>query len=228
VSVAPLGVASRRQFLKFGGATAAAVALVDVASTRPSGAATNGCSGTCTTTTVWMLAADWGYPRGPGGKTHLVSRASRNAAANRLARTQQDALDMNLHKCSYAPAIGVEVCQARADAAFATSAADWTSPWNGTTVSVLDLRRLPADQDPFACPASQPVAGPGSASAQARGSVSPSVNPSTANSVSFAFTGGPDRRWLLLGAGAVTVGTLLRGLSGTPRTARELDTARDP
>ncbi len=214
-----------------GGGTAAAVALVDIASMRSSVAATTGCSGTaCTTTTVWMLDPDWGYPRGPGGKTRLVSRASRLAATNRLARTHPEALDMNLHKCSYAPAIGVEVCKARSDAAFATWAADWSNPWNGTTVSVLDLRRVPADQDPFACPASSPIAGPTSAAGTEAGRISPSLSTKAgaATSGALAFTGSADRRLLFIGAGALAAGTLLRMLNGNPRTpAHQIDTTPD-
>jgi hypothetical protein len=225
----PTRTRSRREFLVLGGGTVAAVTLADLGSMRGSGAATTGCSGVaCTTTKVWMLDPDWGYARGPSGKTRLVSRASRLGAANRIARTQPEALDMNLHKCSYAPAISVDVCKVRADAAFATFATDWDNPWNGTTVSVLDLRRVPADHDPFACPASSPIACPTSPAATTAGSSSPSlgVKADGASSGPLAFTGSADRRLLFLGAGAVAAGTLLRALGGRPRTpADEVDTS---
>jgi hypothetical protein len=223
VSDAPPRSRSRREFLILGGGGAAAVALIDVASMRASVAATAGCSGNaCTTTTVWMLEPDWGYPRGHSGKTRLVSRASRLAAANRVARTQVEALDMNLHKCSFAPAFGVDVCKDRADTAFATWAADWNNPWNGTTVSVLDLRRVSADQDPFACPAS--VAG------RETGSTSSSFGAKAGAGTSgpLAFTGSADRRLLFLGAATLAAGTLARALGGKPRTAAHpIDTTPD-
>jgi hypothetical protein len=217
----------RRRFLAAGAASIVTLAVVDRLSLTAHAASV--CSaGTCSTTTVWMLAADWGYPKGPHGKTRLVSRASRLGAANRVARTEQEALDMNLHKCSFAPAIEVEVCEARADAAFATWATDWNNPWNRATVSVLDLRRLPADQDLFACPASSPTADPTSPSSGENGLTPASLGAQSpagaATSGGLAFTGGTDRRLLFVGAGAIVAGTLLRALGGkTPTPAHEID-----
>ena len=102
---------NRREFLVVGGAAAASLAFV--ASTGMSAAATGCTDGSCSTTTVWMLEPDWGYAWGPHAKTRLISRASRGAAANRVARTEADALDMNLHRCSFAPAVAVSVCAPR-------------------------------------------------------------------------------------------------------------------
>lgn len=97
------------------------------------------------TLTVWKLAADWREPRGPHGKTALESRASRNAAANRYARTERDALDMNLHRCSWAPAVPVAVCRAAFERAWDDLARPWSNPWNGRTVVLLDRRWILAD-----------------------------------------------------------------------------------
>ena len=201
---------SRRTFLVLSAATATTVALVDFAGVGSSAAATGPCaSGDCSTTTLWMLDPDWGYPRGPHAKTRLVSRASRAAVANRMARTEADALSMNLHKCSFAPAVGVPVCTSRADRAFDSWARDWNNPWSGDTVSVLDLRHVPADADLFACAASAPAAvdravgAPGGATTSTSGLTGPH---------SLAFTGASDRRALFIGVGALAAGAVLRAL----------------
>jgi hypothetical protein len=183
---------TRRQFIAVGAVTVTAASLDRFS--LPAYAAGDAL-GSCPKTTVWMLDPDWGYLRGPHGKTRLVSRASRLAAENRVARTEQEALDMNLHKCSFAPAIPIEVCADRAVTAFASGATDWNNPWNGSTVSVLDLRRLPANEGLFAASASSSPGGAGP----------------------LAFTGSGDRRLLFMGAGAAALGTALRMLSRNPR-----------
>ena len=175
---------------------------------RASFASTTDCSaGACATTTVWMLDRDWGYPRGPHAKTRLVSRASRAAAANRIARTEADTLDMNLHLCSWAPAVAVQLSATRVDATFESYATNWANPWSGTTVSLVDMRSLPADFDPFDCPASSPVAQP---TAPTRGSGEPGESLAVLGAESrttpggaapLAFTGGTDRRLLFTGLG---------------------------
>lgn len=121
----------RRQLLAAGGSVGAAAFL-----------AVGGRAGAATgTMTVWKLSPDWGTPRGPHGKTHLHSNASRRAAANRFALTRADAEAMNLHKCSFAPAVPVTVDAAAFLALWGAAASPWTSPWSGTTVRLLDLRR---------------------------------------------------------------------------------------
>jgi hypothetical protein len=55
------------------------------------------------TMVVWQLATSWDEPRGPHKKTSLRSNASRRAAANRFARSEKEALNLNLHACSWAP-----------------------------------------------------------------------------------------------------------------------------
>ena len=97
-----------------------------------------------TSATVWQLDRDWGYPRGPYGKTRLVSRASRRAAQNRIALSEQQALDTNLHPCSFAPAVAHTVCAATLAALWDDRSYEWTNPWNGTVVRVLDRRHLSA------------------------------------------------------------------------------------
>jgi hypothetical protein len=92
------------------------------------------------TMTVWTLSPDWGTPRGPHGKMRLHSNASRRAAANRYALTRADAEAMNLHKCSFAPAVPVTVDAAAFMALWNALAAPWTSPWSGTTTQLIDLR----------------------------------------------------------------------------------------
>ncbi len=228
----------RRQFLVAGAASIAAIASVDFFSASAHAATTCG-AGSCTTTTVWMLDPDWGYARGPHGKTRLVSAASRRAAANRVARTEAEALDMNLHQCSFAPAVAVDVCAARADDAFAAGAADWNNPWNGATVSVLDLRRLPAGSDLFGCPAATPaIADPSSPSSGPTGGsgtgpqelapqeLGAEARAASASPGQLAFTGSSDRGLLLAGAGAVVVGTVLRLVGRRDRAEADAADAR--
>lgn len=118
-------------------------------------AAFGGSAGATTrdTITVWQLATEWREPRGPHGKTRLRSRASRNAARHRFALTRADAENMNLHKCSWAPAVPVVVSRQRFLELWDVLAYDWTNPWNGQTVRLLDSRhvhRVPNGADRFA------------------------------------------------------------------------------
>lgn len=94
------------------------------------------------TRTVWRLDPDWGYPRGPHGKTRLNSRASRSAAQHRYALTRQDAERMNLHLCSFAPAIPVVVDADAFDELWTGLSHQWTSPRSGITVRLLDDRQV--------------------------------------------------------------------------------------
>ncbi len=185
-------IPSRRHFLATGATTVAALALSNPLAV-PAGAATSsGChAGSCATGTGWMLATDWTEPRGPHGKTRLESRASRTAAANRLARSEAEALDMNLHLCSWAPAVEVPVCAPQLDAAFAAYGRTWQNPWNGSQVSLVDRRWLPADFDVFTCPAASTEVAPAGSG--------------------LAFTGASSRRLLFTGiAAALTGGAVLR------------------
>lgn len=104
------------------------------------------------TTTVWQLATEWTTPRGPHGKTRLVSRASRQAATHRVARSEADALAMNLHPCSWAPAVPVVVSVDPFDEWWDAHAEPWTNPWNGSTVEILDLRHVTATEPATANP----------------------------------------------------------------------------
>jgi hypothetical protein len=222
---------SRRQFLAFAGAVAVATACSDAVPSSALAATSSGCSGdACSTGTAWILDPAWGYARGPHAKTRLVSGASRAAAANRIARTEADALNMNLHQCSWAPAIPTSVCATQFDAAFGKYARDWDSPWNDTTVPLLDKRWLPADFDLTVCPVStdpsQPRSSPITAGAHA---TPPATADAKATADALAFTGGGTRRLLFAGVGAVLVGTLLRRLEGSSSTvaARQRVTDRD-
>lgn len=152
---------TRRRLLA--GAAAAGLGLVGgLVRARPTLA---GCDGACGTLTVWMLHPDWGYPRGPHGKTALRSRASRRAAAHRIARSAADAEHMNLHLCSFAPPRPVQVCEHRFLAAWSRHARPWRNPWNGRTVQLLDTRWLPASLDLWSCPTSEAPVVPVAASA---------------------------------------------------------------
>lgn len=127
----------RRHFLCWS-LTTTAVAMV--AHSPVAGAATD-----CATTEVFMLDADWGYPRGPHAKTRLVSRASREAAANRVALTEADADAMNLHLCSFAPPRAVTVRRSELLTLWATFSYTWHNPWADRDVTILDLRHVLAD-----------------------------------------------------------------------------------
>lgn len=93
---------------------------------------------------MWQLDPDWGYPRGPHAKTRLVSNASRRAAQNRIALSEEDALEMNLHLCSFAPAVAHTVCAATFADLWQRHSYGWTNPSSGTVVQVLDRRHLSA------------------------------------------------------------------------------------
>lgn len=164
---------------------------------RPSRAAAAACDGTCGTLTAWMLEPDWGHPRGPNGKTRLISRASRRAAAHRLARSAADAEDMNLHLCSFAPPRPVQVCEHRFLAAWDRYARPWRNPWKGVTVRLLDTRWLPADLDLWSCPASETPVVPASTG--------------TAGTAGLAGTGLDPRAAVVAGAGALAAGAILAG-----------------
>lgn len=97
---------------------------------------------TCPRMTVWHLETNWAQPRGPNGKTRLVSRASRRAAQHRYALTNQDALDMNLHLCSWAPASATEVCRETFMGLWNELAYEWNSPWLGRSVRLFDIRHV--------------------------------------------------------------------------------------
>jgi len=97
-------------------------------------------AGTCDTMTVWQLATDWDEPRGPNGKTRLISRASRRAARHRYALSAADAQDMNLHLCSFAPAVPRTVRRVEFMAVWNAASYDWANPWNSQVVRLLDSR----------------------------------------------------------------------------------------
>lgn len=97
-------------------------------------------AGACDTMTVWQLSADWDEPRGPNGKTRLISRASRRAARHRYALSAADAQDMNLHLGSFAPAVPRIVRRVEFMAVWNAVSYDWTNPWNSRVVRLLDSR----------------------------------------------------------------------------------------
>jgi len=97
--------------------------------------------GNCEQLTVYKLSPDWGYPRGPNAKTKLRSRASITAAEHRYALTAADAEAMNLHLCSYAPAVPTEVCKAAFMTLWDGGGYEWLSPFKDKTVRIFDSRR---------------------------------------------------------------------------------------
>lgn len=142
---------SRRKFLVGAATTTVALGSMQAVASAQNAdvtdqGATHICDGECGTMTAWRLDPDWGYPRGPHGKTRLESKASRNAAKNRWALTEQDALDMNLHLCSWAPAVPVEVQTCAFMHIWNHNGAgsyEWKNPWNDTKVQIFDERCLP-------------------------------------------------------------------------------------
>jgi hypothetical protein len=97
--------------------------------------------------TVWHLETDWAQPRGPHAKTRLVSRSSRRAAQHRYALTEADALAMNLHLCSWAPAAATEVCSEAFMSLWDEAAYDWHNPWLDQSVHIFDIRSVAALAD---------------------------------------------------------------------------------
>jgi hypothetical protein len=143
----------RRGFLALAGAGGLALVAGSAGSARAASAGP--------TITVWQLDPDWGYPRGPHAKTRLISRASRRAAANRYALSEQDALDMNLHLCSFAPAVERTVSAATFGGLWDLVSYEWTNPSSGTVVRVLDRRHLSAAEAASLDRAAAPAAGGG-------------------------------------------------------------------
>lgn len=141
----------RRRFLGYsaGAATLAALAVPSVAEAQQeaSGPTQSG-SGpdvVCDTMVVYRLQSSWDTPRGPHGKTELNSNASKTAAAHRWALTEKDALDMNLHKCSWAPAEAVVVAREPFMEIWSSNHAGsytWENPWNGSSPRIYDSRCL--------------------------------------------------------------------------------------
>jgi hypothetical protein len=127
----------RRQFLGWG--------LVGTVTLAAAGTGIAAAALTPATMEVFQLEPDWGTPRGPHGKLRLLSTASRRAAANRIALNTDDALAMNLHPCSFAPARAVTVSTAAFTALWTDFSYVWHNPWANTDVRILDLRRVLAD-----------------------------------------------------------------------------------
>jgi len=99
----------------------------------------------CDTMVVYRLQSSWDLPRGPHGKTTLSSNASKTAAKHRWALTQNDALNMNLHKCSWAPAEAVVVAKEPFMQIWSSDHAGsytWKNPWNGSAPRIYDSRCL--------------------------------------------------------------------------------------
>lgn len=92
--------------------------------------------------TAWRLDPDWGFARGPNNKTRLFSNASRQAAAHRWAIAEADALDMNLHLGSWAPAVQVLVDRTAFMQMFDAAGYVWQNPWKNVGVRILDDRHV--------------------------------------------------------------------------------------
>ena len=129
---APRAPVARRHVLWAAGALGGATAVVW--SAAPAGATPSA--------VVWQLDPDWGYPRGPHGKTRLRSNAARQAAAHRYALTQADAEAMNLHKCSFAPPVAVPIDDESFATLWGSLSYDWTNPATGQVVRILDDRHV--------------------------------------------------------------------------------------
>ncbi len=87
------GDLDRRSFFRVGAvAGGAALALATIGGIRPVGAAES-------TTTVWRLDANWGYPVGPKSKTHCVCNACHRHAANKIFASESDAIAGRIHIC---------------------------------------------------------------------------------------------------------------------------------
>lgn len=127
---------SRRTALTGLGLTAVGVSTANVATADTAGT----CGPLGATMTVWMLASEWETPRGPHGKTRLVSNASRIAAANRYALTEEDALKMNLHVCSWAPAVPITVRRDEFMKLWDETSYIWHNPWLDEDVRIFDAR----------------------------------------------------------------------------------------
>lgn len=143
---------SRRKFLArtavAGGTVAATAILADPVHAQEGNPQLPSCETSCELDdlmVVWHLQTDWGFPRGPHGKTKLKSKASKIAAKHRWALTEQDALDMNLHLCSWAPAVPVLVNKCAFMSIWDHDGAGsytWANPWNGADVNLFDTRCL--------------------------------------------------------------------------------------
>jgi hypothetical protein len=61
--------------------------------------------------------------------------------------TEADALDMNLHLCSWAPAASTEVCSEAFMGLWDEAAYDWHNPWLDKPVHIFDIRSVAALAD---------------------------------------------------------------------------------
>jgi hypothetical protein len=61
--------------------------------------------------------------------------------------TEADALDMNLHMCSWAPAVSTEVCGDAFMSLWSEVAYDWHNSWLNRQVRILDIRGVAALPD---------------------------------------------------------------------------------
>ena len=104
---------TRRTFLAAGAATVASARVLG--RSRALGALGSSNSLGTTTTSVWRLNPDWGYPLGPKGRTSVSSKASRLHAENKIFSSEAAARAGRLSPCSLAQPYSVELCAADYD-----------------------------------------------------------------------------------------------------------------
>ena len=103
----------RRRFLLLGIGSSAA-ALVGGSSVRAGAAAS-------TTTQVWRLSADWGYPVPPKSRTRCQCTACRNHAANKVFASKSVALASRIHSCCVCQPYSIDLLAADSTGLFASS-----------------------------------------------------------------------------------------------------------
>ena len=126
---------------------------------------------------------------------------------------------MNLHLCSFAPAVARTVCAAAFADLWQRRSYEWTSPWSGSVVRLLDRRHLSASEVAYldgACAAETHESGPrGSDANGVRGGSGASGDDPSGT---LPFTGGPHRGLAAAGVAALISGAIaLRRGEGRPR-----------
>ena len=104
---------SRRQLLRGLGIGGLAIVALPL-SMRAAGAAA-----TTSTTTIWRLNAEWGYPAGPKNWTRCRCSTCHSHAANKVYRTEAAAIAGRLHPCCVCQTESITTSGAGAAALFA-------------------------------------------------------------------------------------------------------------
>ena len=128
---------------------------------------------------------------------------------------------MNLHLCSFAPAVARTVCAAAFADLWQRRSYEWTNPWSGSVVRLLDRRHLSESEVAYlngACVVETHESGPRSSDAGGVSGASGASGDRDNPSGTLPFTGGPHRGLAAAGVAALISGAIaIRRGEGRPR-----------